>query len=725
MVSTLMSEPGGLHRRPRLGEMARAFPRQARRILGPGLAVLAGIAGAVFAASAAAGVFAISAASHPVPGLALPLLGLVVAGLILLFLVVGTSVASQALERSAVDARTLLSETLEALPAGIVVYDENGRLMMFNSAAAQISPVLRRPDAIGMSYAQLVHASMAPGGPGRSWDGADAEGWIHRFHTKTTSQTRRSADGRWFEWAEKAMPSGRTVGLRADVTDLKTLQLAAEEARSEFQQLVASLSDMVFEMDVSSGILTFASAAASDLLGIPAGQLVGTTPLDLVHEEDRARLRRSLRRRLVSGDEEVHSVRFRVKLAGGGLRNVEARFRRYARNDDKPMVSGVLRDIEEETKLLAGLEQQRRQLASVIESSGALMVLTNRALRIEMANREFCEFAGVAIDAARGQKLDELVYQPVDADLLHRWLSQRWTDETPATARTTISVPDREGRPRLILLTARPVVDARGAVRQIAFIGVDDTERHAAEQALFDLERLTSVGELAASVVHEVNQPLQVISLVAENGLEDAEDRGDTIAKTSYEKILRQVSRAGRLMGELRAYSRRTMHEAPMPFDPVAAVHGAVELTRDQLRKAQTTLSVECPDSLPAVRGHISRLEQVLINLINNARDAMAARPPEDERPREIRLSARPEAEGAAVVIAVDDNGSGIAPEVLPRLFQMFVTTKPRDKGTGLGLSVCQRIVDDMGGTISAENRVEGGARFTIRLPCESATGAA
>lgn len=649
----------------------------------------------------------------------MPLLGLVTSGLVLLFLVVRTAVISQALERSAVDAQTLLAETLEALPAGIVVYDANDRLMLFNSTAAEISPVLRRPDAKGMTYAALSRAAMAPHGPGRDWDGADAESWIRRFSGKATSQTRRRADGRWFEWSEKAMASGRTVGLRVEVTDLKKLHMAAEEARSEFQHLVASLSDMVFELDVTSGILTFASAAARDLLGIPSEQLVGTTPLDLVHEEDRGRVRRSLRELLVFTDHQVHSIRFRLKHADGGLRHVEARFRRYARNDDKPMVSGVLRDVDEQTKLAAGLERQRRRLASIIESSGALMVLTKRSLRIEMANREFCELAGIAVDAVAGRALDELVHQPIDKDILHRWLSQRWTDGTPETSRTTIAVPDGNGGQRLILLTARPVVDALGAVRQIVFIGVDDTKRHTTELALFDLERLKSVGELAASVVHEVNQPLQVIALVAESGIEDAEERGDSTAKASYEKILKQIGRAGRLMGELRAYSRRTMFEMPAPFDPVAAVHGAVELTRDQLRKAQATLAVECPESLPEVRGHVGRLEQVLINLINNARDAVAERPPDDPRPREIRLSARHDAESASIVIAVEDNGSGIAADVLPRLFQMFVTTKSRDKGTGLGLSVCQRIVEETGGSIAAENRAEGGARFTIRLPAE------
>ena len=116
--------------------------------------------------------------------------------------------------------------------------------------------------------------------------------------------------------------------------------------------------------------------------------------------------------------------------------------------------------------------------------------------------------------------------------------------------------------------------------------------------------------------------------------------------------------------------------------------------------------------------GHVSRLEQVLINLINNARDSLGETP-SDGGQRRIAISA-----GALrrdgneyLSIVVEDNGPGIAEQVLKRLLVPSVTTKARGKGTGLGLPLCQRIVEEMGGTITALNRVDGGARFEILLP--------
>ncbi|MPZ35376.1 MAG: hypothetical protein GEV13_31115 [Rhodospirillales bacterium] len=116
------------------------------------------------------------------------------------------------------------------------------------------------------------------------------------------------------------------------------------------------------------------------------------------------------------------------------------------------------------------------------------------------------------------------------------------------------------------------------------------------------------------------------------------------------------------------------------------------------------------PDAMPRVRGHIGRLEQVLVNLINNARDAGASA-------IQIDGERAPDAAPPVVRLRVLDNGPGIPADVLPRLFVSFITTKPQGKGTGLGLRICRRIVEEMGGKISASNRPEDGACVEVMLP--------
>ena len=150
--------------------------------------------------------------------------------------------------------------------------------------------------------------------------------------------------------------------------------------------------------------------------------------------------------------------------------------------------------------------------------------------------------------------------------------------------------------------------------------------------------------------------------------------------------------------------------DAIHPFRIADAVRGAVDLTGHGLRQQQTTLSASLPEDLPPVIGHVARLEQVLVNLINNARDAGGSTISVDASA--VERGGRP-----LVRIAVEDSGPGIAPEVLSRLFATFVTTKARGKGTGLGLRICRRIVEEMDGEITARNRAEGGACFEILLP--------
>ena len=223
----------------------------------------------------------------------------------------------------------------------------------------------------------------------------------------------------------------------------------------------------------------------------------------------------------------------------------------------------------------------------------------------------------------------------------------------------------------------------------------------------------TTVGEMAGTMAHEISQPLQVINLscmlareeLAASGL-DAQEFVDS----KLERIGQQVEQASRIVGDLRAYVRGTATEAPRPFDPNEAVRRAIDLTDHGVREAGMTLIERLADPLPTVVGDIGRLEQVLVNLMNNARDAGG---------RSLELSTDTLHDGNItwVRIAVEDSGSGIPPEILSQLFHSFVTTKPRGKGTGLGLRICRRILEEMGGRISAGNREAGGARFEILLP--------
>ncbi|OIO04626.1 MAG: PAS domain-containing sensor histidine kinase [Desulfovibrionaceae bacterium CG1_02_65_16] len=252
----------------------------------------------------------------------------------------------------------------------------------------------------------------------------------------------------------------------------------------------------------------------------------------------------------------------------------------------------------------------------------------------------------------------------------------------------------------------------------------DMTKRLETEQQLIQASKMATLGEMATGMAHELNQPLSVIKTAA-SFLKRKADRGEEIARdiltTLTEEIDAHVDRASRIINHLREFGRKP----EMQFGPVdvgATLRRALDIFSQQLKLREIEVVIDIPADLPPVTGDAGRLEQVFINMLINARDAIedkwsAARERGETLAggKRITLSARREA--AAVVVTIGDTGAGIPPGVRDKIFEPFFTTKPVGKGTGLGLSISYGIVKDCGGSIHAESEPGAGARFIITLP--------
>ncbi|HUO98787.1 MAG TPA: ATP-binding protein [Rhizomicrobium sp.] len=224
--------------------------------------------------------------------------------------------------------------------------------------------------------------------------------------------------------------------------------------------------------------------------------------------------------------------------------------------------------------------------------------------------------------------------------------------------------------------------------------------------------RLTTMGELTATIAHEINQPLAAVVTNAESCVRWLEPGAPDLAEAreAAKRIVRDANRAGQVIGRVRAMVRRGFS----PRAPVAAravIEDVLALLHAEIAKRKVRLATEFAAGLPQVVADRIQLQQVFVNLITNALESLCD---VTDGPRVLTVAAK--MEGArTVAITVRDNGRGFEPDVAGRLFQPFVTTKPH--GTGLGLSICRSIVEAHGGTLSAASAAPHGAVFTVSLP--------
>jgi signal transduction histidine kinase len=225
--------------------------------------------------------------------------------------------------------------------------------------------------------------------------------------------------------------------------------------------------------------------------------------------------------------------------------------------------------------------------------------------------------------------------------------------------------------------------------------------------------KLATLGEIALVLAHELQQPIATMSLAAENAEAALEDGNVDIpdARRRLERIVDQAKRARNIIDQLRVFGRSDAGTAK-PFDLATTVNDALLLVDPLLRASGISLVTVCPTDLPRIIGQKILMEQVIVNLCVNACDALAANPATD---RQVEVAAS--RFGDSVRLIVSDNGPGIPKEVVPHVFEPFFTTKPAGDGTGLGLSISQRIVESIGGCMTAGNRHSGGAEIVVTLP--------
>jgi len=270
---------------------------------------------------------------------------------------------------------------------------------------------------------------------------------------------------------------------------------------------------------------------------------------------------------------------------------------------------------------------------------------------------------------------------------------------------------------REVLATLQRKYDELEQVRRD--LETSQAELRARTAQLVQTGKLTALGELSAGLVHEINQPLNAMKLILDDVLRDSRKGRLEVAalEAGLAEVIGLVRKTADIVDHLRVYTRRTAGSRCDRFDVCEPLTGVFKVLGEQLRIRGILVVQELGVGLEVV-GDPVRLEQVFMNLIINARDALERTPPACERRIAIRTFELPAAEaGAWVVVEVADTGCGIPAELQARVFESFFTTKPAGEGTGLGLSVSRQLVEEHGGSIALARSGSSGTVFRVTLP--------
>jgi PAS domain S-box-containing protein len=387
----------------------------------------------------------------------------------------------------------------------------------------------------------------------------------------------------------------------------------------------------------------------------------------------------------------------------------------------KRILTGIVMDNTERKRAEEALRESEQRFKDVAEAASDWFWEMDENLRFTFFSERRQQLFGVSPENNVGKTRWEVADANPDDDEI--WRHHRATLEAHKPFRDfEYAFTTKDGKTKYNKVSGKPVFDANGAFKGYRGAATNVTEQKEAQAQLIQASKLATLGEMASGIAHELNQPLCVVGMAAENSLISMEEGTfDTeFVRKKLRTIVSQRDRMAGIVNHMRLFSRRDITGMEL-FNPVECVADAVGLVDQQFRTSGIEVKLNLPAACRNVSGHPVQLEQVVLNLLNNARDAIlgamkSAGSGQSHPAPMVRISLVDDKRRKAVVISVADNGGGIPEQALERIFDPFYTTKKEGQGTGLGLSISYSIIDAMGGRLKAQN-ADGGAEFRISVP--------
>jgi PAS domain S-box-containing protein len=504
-----------------------------------------------------------------------------------------------------------------------------------------------------------------------------------------------------------------------DVTERKKAEEALKESEERYRMLAENVKDVISAIDMNLRT-TYMSPSVTQLTGYSVEEAMALTLEESLTPASYEKLMRVFDERMAAetrGEKGLPTslvLEVEAKHKDGHLVSVEMRVNLLRDAEGKPVgILGVTRDITERKKAEEVLRLSEEKYRLVVDNANEVIVVAQDGM-LKFFNSRTTVVLGYSKEELASKPFIEFVHPDDQQMVIKRYLERLSGGQPPSLY--AFRVVGKDGNITWVEINA-VVINWEGSPATLNFL-TDVTERKRAEEEKQKMEeqlrlagRLAAVGELAAGVAHELNNPLAAIQgysqfLSSSNNL-DVDTRKDV------ETIYREALRASKITQNLLSFARR--HEPEKKFISLnEVIEKTVELRAHPLEVGNIELVTELAPDLPKTMADFYQLQQVFVNLINNAEQAMAAAHGKG------KLVIKTQKSNGMIQVMFTDDGPGIPEENINRIFDPFFTTKEVGKGTGLGLSICYGIVEAHGGRIYAKSKVGEGATFIVEIPIVS-----
>ncbi|MGA7523630.1 MAG: PAS domain S-box protein [Acidobacteriaceae bacterium] len=504
------------------------------------------------------------------------------------------------------------------------------------------------------------------------------------------------------------------TGFIRDISKRKRAEEAVLASRRDLRLTVDTMPVLTWSAE-QDGSVNFFNQRWLDYTGLSAVEALGWGWSKALHPDDLDRISGYWRSVIIAG--QPGETEARLRRSDGDYRWFL--FRASPLRDEAGAIIrwyGTNIDIEDRKRSEEALRESEQRFRLIVDGIAGLVAIMSPGGEVEVVNRQCLTYFGRTVEELKGWSTSDAVHPEDLPAVVAAWTHSFGTGSDYDVDHRLLRA---DGEYRWFHARGLPLRDAEGRALRWYVLLTDIDDRKQAEEALAraraelaHVSRVSSLSAFTASIAHEINQPLSGIVTNASTCLRmlDATPPNLNGARETVRRALRDGNRASDVITHLRTlFSRKEVKTEPVDLNEI--VREVIALSVTELQQNSVILRQDFAEGLPRVQGDRIQLQQVTLNLLRNAADAMSA---VDDRPRELSVSTEPA--GEEVQVKVRDTGIGIDPAAMERLFESFYTTK--QDGMGIGLSVSRSIIEAHNGRLWAMANNGPGATFAFSVPC-------